>query len=83
MRVPNPFVIEFGLKDYDARDWSGQARLIGAKVVHREGYRFRAGDKLVGAESWEASAPIKGGLSVRVPIRQQLQKKIKSPSLFW
>jgi hypothetical protein len=49
-------LLEFGLKDNDARDWSGEATVTGAKVAHREGYRFRADDKLVGTDSWEASS---------------------------
>jgi hypothetical protein len=49
-------LLEFGLKDNDARDWSGNAKVQGAKVVHREGYRFRSDDKLVGDFAWEASS---------------------------
>ncbi len=49
-------LLEFGLKDNDARDWSGEATVTGAKVVHREGYRFRAEDTLVGTKAWAASS---------------------------
>ena len=49
-------LLEFGLKDNDGRDWSGAATVTGARVVHREGYRFRADDKLVGGEAWEAAS---------------------------
>jgi hypothetical protein len=49
-------LIEFGLMDNDARDWSGTASVSGAKVVHREGYRFREGDKLVEPNGWEAAS---------------------------
>ncbi len=49
-------LLEFGLKDNDGRDWSGSARVAGAKVVHREGYRFREGDKLTDPNGWEASS---------------------------
>src|SRR2546421_2496194 len=47
-------VLEFGLNDANGRDWSGAVQVSGAKVVHREGYRFRSEDKLVGADAWEA-----------------------------
>src|SRR5205807_371592 len=49
-------LVEFGVKDKEARDWSGQTRVDGAKLVHREGYRFRTGDKLVDPDAWEASS---------------------------
>src|SRR5207247_2475120 len=49
-------LVEFGVKDKEARDWSGQATVDGAKVVNREGYRFRKGDKLVNPNAWEASS---------------------------
>jgi len=49
-------LIEFGLKDLSAKDWSGKADVSGAKVVHREGYRFRTGDTLDGQNGWTASS---------------------------
>lgn len=49
-------VLEFGLNDAGARDWSGSATVAGAKVVHREGYRFRKEDKLAAPNGWEASS---------------------------
>src|SRR5436190_7966836 len=54
-----PFVsvlLEFGHTDISFRDWSGQATVTGAKVVGREGYRFRDEDKLVGANGWQAKS---------------------------
>ena len=48
-------LLEFGPKDIKLRDWSGTAIVTGAKVAHREGYRFQASDKLVGADGWSAS----------------------------
>jgi hypothetical protein len=54
-------LLEFGHKDVTTHDYSGSATVTGAKVVHREGYRFRDADKLVGADGWEASS--------RAPIR--------------
>jgi hypothetical protein len=55
---PTAVLIEFGLKDVKATDWSGRAAVTGARVVHREGYRFRptAGDKLTDADAWHASS---------------------------
>jgi hypothetical protein len=48
-------LLEFGQKDINLRDWSGQATIAGAKVVQREGYRFHPQDKLTGADGWTAS----------------------------
>jgi hypothetical protein len=53
---PVAVLIELGLKDADAKSWSGTATVSGATVVHREGYRFRTGDKLVEPDGWEASS---------------------------
>jgi hypothetical protein len=53
---PVAILIEMGLKDDNVRDWSGQALIRGAKVVKREGYRFRAGDRLVEPDGWQASS---------------------------
>src|SRR5947209_793040 len=38
---PTAVLLEMGLKDLKATDWSGKVTVAGAKVVHREGYRFR------------------------------------------
>src|SRR6516164_5058443 len=56
---PLAILIELGLNDSKlakSHDWSGSAKVTGAKVVHREGYRFRpdAGDKLLDGDAWEA-----------------------------
>jgi hypothetical protein len=53
---PTAIVIEMGLKDAQAKPWSGKAVVSGAKVVHREGYRFREGDKLTEPDGWVASS---------------------------
>ena len=66
-------VIEFGLKDANVRDWSGSAMVTGAKVVHREGYRFRNEDKLVGADGWDASSH----RGMRVPQGQPAVGKLE------
>src|SRR5260370_6278717 len=47
---PTAVLIELGLKDAQVKNWSGKATVSGARVVHREGYRFRTGDKLLEAD---------------------------------
>jgi Protein of unknown function (DUF3604) len=53
---PAAILIEFGVKDESPTDWSGRATISGAKVVHREGYRFRKEDKLNNPDGWKASS---------------------------
>src|SRR2546430_138139 len=53
---PVAILLEMGLKDIKPASWSGQATVAGAKVVRREGYRFRANDKLVDADAWQAGS---------------------------
>ncbi|HWG43089.1 MAG TPA: hypothetical protein VN688_09905 [Gemmataceae bacterium] len=65
-RPPTAVLIEFGLKDKTPEKWSGRAVVIGAKVVHREGYRFRPADKLLDKDRWEASSH----RGLRVPPRR-------------
>ncbi len=64
LKEPPPLAVllEFGVKDADVYDWSGSAKIEGARVVHREGYRFRAEDKLVAPDGWQASShrPLRG-----------------------
>jgi hypothetical protein len=55
-KATTALVLEFGLRDDNVRDWSGKAELRGGTVVHREGYRFRSEDKLVGKNGWEAKS---------------------------
>lgn len=64
-RPPTAVLIELGLKDKQAEKWSGRAVVNGAKVVHREGYRFRPNDKLLDPDRWEASSH----RGLRVPPR--------------
>jgi hypothetical protein len=66
-------VLEFGRKDANSRDWSGTATASGAKVVFRDGYRFRAEDKLVGADGWEAMSH----RGIRVPKGQPAVNKME------
>ncbi len=54
-QAPVAILIEFGLKDQQPTAWSGRAAVQGAKVVHREGFRFHQKDKLVQPNGWEAS----------------------------
>ena len=49
-------LLEFGVKDLNARDWSGKVTVEGAAVVKRAGYRFRTGDRLVDPDAWEFSS---------------------------
>src|SRR5437870_4620385 len=66
-------LIEFGGKDNEATDWSGSAQVQGAKVVHREGYRFRADDKLVADTGWQAGSH----WGLRVPPKNPAVKKME------
>ena len=54
--IPTAFILEMGLKDENVRDWSGQAVFQGAKLLQREGYRFRDDDKLLDEGGWQASS---------------------------
>jgi hypothetical protein len=53
---PVAILVEMGLKDAKPSPWSGRVSVAGARVVHREGYRFRDGDKLVDPDAWEADS---------------------------
>jgi hypothetical protein len=53
---PVAVLVELGLKDTEPTKWDGKAVVSGAKLVHREGYHFRAGDKLSEPDGWEASS---------------------------
>ncbi len=66
-------LLEFGLNDANVRDWSGAAQVSGAKVVNREGYRFRSEDKLVGADAWEAHSH----RAIRLPKGQPAVSKME------
>ncbi len=64
-RPPVAVLIEMGMKDKEPEKWSGLAVVNGAKLVHREGYRFRPDDKLLDPDRWEASSH----RGLRVPPR--------------
>jgi hypothetical protein len=71
---PTAVLIELGLTDTDPADWTGSAAVKGAKVVHREGFRFRKTDKLTDPDGWEA----KSHRGIRVPAKQpQISKAEK------
>jgi hypothetical protein len=72
---PLAVLIEMGLKDDKATDWSGDATVTGAKVAHREGYRFRTkeGDQLVEPNGWKVSSH----RGLRVPPRQPAVNKLE------
>jgi hypothetical protein len=53
---PVAVLVELGLKDQRLTDWSGRATVRGARVVRREGYRFREGDQLIGTDGWHATS---------------------------
>ncbi len=53
---PVAVLIEMGFKDTEVKSWSGKAAVSGAKVIHREGYRFRKEDKLLDPDGWKASS---------------------------
>ena len=70
---PVAVLIEMGLQDSAPTSWSGRARVAGARVVHREGYRFRDGDKLVGPDAWQASSHRPVTLPRRNPALARLE----------
>ena len=62
-------LLEFGHKDFKATDWSGQAVVSGATVVHREGYRFRDDDKVQPASAKDGDVVISWKAKSRPPVR--------------
>ncbi len=54
-KPPVAVLIEVGLKDQNPTKHAHRYSITGAKVVHREGYRFRDGDKLTEPDGWEVS----------------------------
>src|SRR5262249_34760983 len=72
---PVAILIEFGQKDTNPTDWSGKATVTGAKIVHREGYRFRSkeGDQLNEPDAWT----MKSHRGLRVPPKQPAVAKME------
>jgi len=68
---PTAILIEMGGKDEKPADWSGNTTIQGAKVVHREGWRFRKDDKLTEPPlGWVA----KSHYSIRAPADVPVKK---------
>ena len=74
-KPPVAILIEFGQKDTAPTDWSGTATVNGAKIVHREGYRFRpnAGDRLTDPDGWAVNSH----RGMRVPANQPAVAKME------
>jgi hypothetical protein len=70
---PVAVLIDLGLTDDRPTSWSGQVEVQGATVVHREGYRFRAGDHLGGDTSWVASSHRPIALPLRNPALARME----------
>src|SRR5262249_19365264 len=70
---PAAVLIEMGLKDERPTDWSSRAAVAGAKVVHREGYRFRREDRLTDPGGWKASSHRGLRLPPRNPVTARLE----------
>jgi hypothetical protein len=62
-------LLEFGVKDVAGRDWSGQAVVTGAKVVHREGYRFRDEDRVSAEPGKDGATVVSWQAKTRPPVR--------------
>jgi hypothetical protein len=54
-KPPLAVLVEVGLKDEKPTVHAHRYSVSGAKVVHRESYRFREGDKLTDPDGWEVS----------------------------
>jgi hypothetical protein len=70
---PVAILIELGLKDQKPTDWSGRAAVSAAKVMHREGYRFRKDDKLTAAGGWQGESH----RPLRIPVGQPQVTKLE------
>ncbi len=71
---PVAVLIEFGGKDTNPVDYSGTATVTGAKIIHREGYRFRKEDKLVEPNGWVAGSH----RGLRVPPKMPAISKMEA-----
>ncbi len=70
-------LLELGLRDTTPTGWSGKASVAGAKVVRREGYRFRDRDKLIEPDAWEAATHAQGGMVLKP---KAVAKKLGRPA---
>src|SRR5262245_51468482 len=71
-RTPVAVLIEVGLKDDAPTLWNSRAAIAGARGVHREGYRFRANDKLTEPNAWE--------INTRRPVANV---GLRNPAMAW
>jgi hypothetical protein len=71
-RTPVAVLIEVGLKDDAPTLWNNRATVAGARVVHREGYRFRTNDKLTEPSGWE--------INTRRPVANV---GLRNPAMAW
>lgn len=69
---PVAVLLEFGGSDKEPTAYSGSVAVKGAKVVHREGYRFRKTDRLTDA-GWTMSSH----RAIRVPPRSPQVSKVE------
>jgi hypothetical protein len=80
-------LIEMGLRDRQPTPWSGRAVVHGARVVHREGYRFLDDDRLAEPDSWTVSShrsvrPVRRRPNARpaaAPARPGVARQLPSP----
>ena len=72
-KPPVAILIELGVKDDKPTDWPGRATVSGAKVVHREGHRFRKEDKLIDPDAWKLSSH----RPIRVPAKQPAVARVE------
>jgi hypothetical protein len=64
---PVAVLVEMGLKDTEPTVWSGRFSLSKARLLRREGYRFRSGDHARERDAWDASSHRPAGLPPRRP----------------
>ncbi|MGF1582494.1 MAG: hypothetical protein ACFCD0_24485 [Gemmataceae bacterium] len=74
--APVAVLLEFGIKDRKSKDWSGAAKVNGAKVLRRDGYRFRQNDKLIKPSKWTA----RSYRALRLGSRRAILDKLEGPA---
>jgi hypothetical protein len=48
--------LELGVGDRQAQDWSGRVEVDKGELIGVEGWRFRAGDQVIGKDRWQAGS---------------------------
>ncbi|MER3415217.1 MAG: hypothetical protein C4297_03265 [Gemmataceae bacterium] len=66
-QAPVAVLIELGITDREPTDWSATVQVEGARIVRREGYHFRAKDRLVEPDGWQAQSRRPPGVPARQP----------------